>query len=165
MGKIEFGELRIGTIARNHLMDICNTNWATMGKKVEEFENKWNTLFGFDGSVAVSSGTDGIINACLVLYDIKNAKRNVSEVIVPALSFIATSNGVRAAGLIPKFVDVKKETLNIDETKIEKNINENTVAIMPVHTMGRMAEIRRQIESAGTWNSFPFRFRLAQELS
>jgi dTDP-4-amino-4,6-dideoxygalactose transaminase len=77
----------------------------------------------------MSSGTDGCINACLSLYDLKDAKRNVSEVIVPALSFIATSNSVRAAGLVPKFVDVKRDTLNIDETKIEEAINENTVAI------------------------------------
>ena len=89
----------------------------------------------------MSSGTDGCINACLSLYDLKDAKRNVSEVIVPALSFIATSNSVRAAGLVPKFVDVKRDTLNIDETKIEEAINENTVAIQVVHTMGRMAEM------------------------
>jgi dTDP-4-amino-4,6-dideoxygalactose transaminase len=75
------------------------------------------------------------------LYDLKDAKRNVSEVIVPALSFIATSNSVRAAGLVPRFVDVKRETLNIDEAKIEEAINENTVAIQVVHTMGRMAEM------------------------
>tara|TARA_R100000152_G_C6772085_1_gene198833 strand:- start:723 stop:1859 length:1137 start_codon:yes stop_codon:yes gene_type:complete len=141
MNRIEFGELRIGDTARQHLMDVCDTNWASGGPKVKELEAKWSDLFKYKRSVAMSSGTDGVINACLALYDLKNAKRGVSEVIVPALSFIATSNGVRAAGLVPKFVDVQKETLNIDETKIEDAINENTVAIMPVHTMGRMADM------------------------
>jgi len=141
MKKIEFGELRIGEIARKNLLDVCDTNWASGGPKVRELESKWSELFDYEKSIAVSSGTDGCINACLSLYDLKNAKRNVSEVIVPALSFIATSNSVRAAGLVPRFVDVKRETLNIDESKIEESINENTVAIMAVHTMGRMAEM------------------------
>ena len=141
MKKIEFGELRIGEIARKNLMDVCDTNWASGGPKVKELEQKWSKLFNYKRSVAVSSGTDGCINSCFSLYDLKNAKRNVSEVIVPALSFIATSNAVRAAGLVPRFVDVKRETLNIDETKIEEAINENTVAIQVVHTMGRMAEM------------------------
>ena len=141
MEKIEFGELRIGETARKNLMHVCDTNWASGGPKVKELEKKWSKLFDYDNSTAVSSGTDGCINSCFALYDLKGAKRGVSEVIVPALSFIATSNAVRASGLIPKFVDVKKETLNIDETKIEEAINENTVAIQVVHTMGRMAEM------------------------
>lgn len=141
MKRIEFGELRIGEKARKNLMEVCDTNWASGGPKVKELESKWSDLFNYSRSVATSSGTDGCINSCLALYDLKDAKRNVSEVIVPALSFIATSNAVRAAGLVPKFVDVKRETLNIDETKIEEAINENTVAIQVVHTMGRMAEM------------------------
>lgn len=141
MKKIEFGELRIGDKARANLNHVCDTNWASGGPKVKQLEDHWSKLFSYKRSVAMSSGTDGVINACLALYDLKKAKRNVSEVIVPALSFIATSNGVRAAGLVPKFVDVKKETLNIDESQIEASINENTVAIMPVHTMGRMCEM------------------------
>mgnify|MGYP003677924243 FL=1 len=114
MKRIEFGELRIGDTARKNLMDVCDTHWASGGPKVRELETKWSELFGYTNSAAVSSGTDGCINACLSLYDLKDAKRNVSEVIVPALSFIATSNSVRAAGLVPKFVDVTRQTLNID---------------------------------------------------
>ena len=141
MKRIEFGELRIGEVARKNLMDVCDTNWASGGPKVKQLEKQWSELFDYKNSTAVSSGTDGCMNSCFSLYDLKNAKRNVSEIIVPALSFIATSNAVRAAGLVPRFVDVKKETLNIDETKIEEAINENTVAIQVVHTMGRMAEM------------------------
>lgn len=152
MNKIEFGELRIGDTARKHLSEVCDSNWASGGPKVQQLEKNWSKLFGYKKSVAMSSGTDGVINACLSLYDLKNAKRGVSEVIVPALSFIATSNGVRAAGLIPKFVDIKKETLNIDESKIEEAINENTVAIMPVHTMGRMADMRIICDLAKKYN-------------
>ena len=60
----------------------------------------------------MSSGTDACINACLTLYD-RGAKRG-DEIIVPALSFIATSNAVLAAGFTPVFVDIEKDTLNIN---------------------------------------------------
>ena len=76
MNRIEFGELRIGTTARNNLMDVCDTNWASGGPKVKEFEKKWGRLFDYRRNVAMSSGTDGVINACLALYDIRNAERN-----------------------------------------------------------------------------------------
>lgn len=152
MNRIEFGELRIGDVAKKNLQEVCESNWASGGQKVKRFEEEWGKLFDYQYNVAMSSGTDGVINSVLSLYDIKNARRGVSEVIVPALSFIATSNAVRAAGLIPKFVDVTKETLNIDESKIEEAINENTVAIMPVHTMGRMANMRTILELANRYN-------------
>lgn len=140
MKRIEFGELVIGDVARKNLMHVCDTNWASGGPKVKQLEKEWSEIFGYKRSVAMSSGTDAVIASCLALYDIADAKRG-DEVIVPALSFIATSNAVRAAGLTPVFVDVKKETLNIDETKIEEAITSKTVAIMPVHTMGRPAEM------------------------
>ena len=140
MKRIEFGELQIGEEARANLLHVCDTNWASGGPKVKALEENWSDLFGYRRSVAMSSGTDGCINACLALYDIAKAKRG-DEVIVPALSFIATSNAVRAAGFTPKFVDVNKETLNIDESKILDAITDKTVAIMPVHTMGRPAEM------------------------
>lgn len=113
MKRIEFGELVIGEVARNNLMHVCDTNWASGGPKVKQLEKEWSKIFDYKRSVAMSSGTDAVIASCLALYDIADAKRG-DEVIVPALSFIATSNAVRAAGLTPVFVDVKKETLNID---------------------------------------------------
>ena len=140
MHRIEFGELVIGDVARKNLMHVCDTNWASGGPKVKKLEKEWSKIFDYKRSVAMSSGTDAVINACLSLYDIAAAQRG-DEIIVPALSFIATSNAVRAAGFTPVFVDVKKETLNIDETKIEDAITDRTVAIMPVHTMGRPAEM------------------------
>jgi len=151
MKRIEFGELVIGEVARKNLMHVCDTNWASGGPKVKQLEKEWSKIFNYKRSVAMSSGTDAVIASCLALYDIADAKRG-DEVIVPALSFIATSNAVRAAGLTPVFVDVKKETLNIDETKIEEAITPKTVAIMPVHTMGRPAEMDAICELAEEYN-------------
>ncbi len=63
------------------------------------------------------------------------------EVIVPALSFVATSNAVLAAGFRPVFVDIKRETLNIDPSQIEKAITPKTRVIQVVHTMGKPADM------------------------
>lgn len=141
--RIEFGELRIGDTARKNLIECCDSNWASMGPKVEEFEQEWNKLFKYGYSAAVSSGTDACINACLSLYNIDRGRGKAQEgdeVIVPALSFIATSNAVRAAGLRPVWVDVGWD-LNIDVSKIRQAITPRTKAIMPVHTMGKMANM------------------------
>jgi len=89
--------------------------------------------------VAVSSGTDADALALAVAYDY--GARRGDEVIVPALSFIATGNAVFQAGFKPVFVDVKRETLNIDPERIEAAITDRTRAIMPVHLMGKPADM------------------------
>ena len=109
----------------------------TKGKYVREFEEKFAGLFGVKYGIAVSSGTDADAIACAVLYDF--GARRGDEIIVPALSFVATGNAVLQAGFNPVFVDVRRETLNIDPEKIEKVITSKTRAIMPVHLMGKPA--------------------------
>ena len=145
--EIKFGELKIGHVARQHLMDCCNANWITMGPKTKEFEKQWGKLFGYLYNVSVSSGTDALICSFLSLYEY-GAKPNISEVITPALSFISTANAIRASNLKPVFCDIQKETLNIDESKIEGKITDNTVALSIVHTMGRPCEMDKILKIA-----------------
>ncbi len=137
--KVPFGTVSITPDARRLINEAIDSNWVTRGRYVQEFEEKFAQLFGVKYAVAVSSGTDADALACAVLYDF-GAKRG-DEVIVPALSFVATGNAVFQAGFKPVFVDVKKETLNIDPSKIEAAITSRTKAIMPVHLMGKPAEM------------------------
>ena len=90
--------------------------------------------------------------ALAVLYDF-GAKRE-DEIIVPALSFVATGNAVLHAGFKPVFVDIERETLNIDAKKIEKTITEKTKAILPVHLMGKPAEMDIVLEIAKKYNLY-----------
>lgn len=150
--KIEFGGLKIGTLARQHINECLNNNWISSGPKVKQFEKEWGDLFGYTTSKAVSSGTDACINMCLSLYIISDRVQAGDEIIVPALSFIATANSVRAAGFTPVFVDIKRETLNIDEDLIEASITPRTRAIMPVHTMGKPCQMDKIIEIAKKHN-------------
>lgn len=143
--RIEFGELRIGDVARQHMADCLDRSWVSAGPKVKQFEDEWGKLFGYRHSRAVSSGTDACINMCLALRAMGHQR---SEIIVPALSFIATAHAVRAAGYKPVFVDIDRKTLNIDPDKVEAAITSETAAVMVVHTMGRPCEMRKVVEVA-----------------
>jgi len=137
--KVPFGTVSITPLARRLINEALDTQWVTKGKYVREFEEKFAALFGVKHAVAVSSGTDADALACAALYDF--GARRGDEVLVPALSFIATGNAVFQAGLTPVFVDVKRETLNIDPELIEARITPRTRAIMPVHLMGKPADM------------------------
>ena len=144
--RINFGDLKIGDIAKDRINKALEKNWVTEGENVKEFEEKFAKQFGYKHVIATSSGTDACIACLASLYDY-GAKRG-DEVIVPATTFCATANAVLAAGFIPKFVDVKVETLNIDSDKIEDEITDKTIAIMPVHLMGKPAEMDTVIKIA-----------------
>ena len=135
--KVPFGTISITPLARKLINEAIDHRWLTKGKYVREFEEKFAGLFGVKFGVAVSSGSDADAIACAVLYDL-GAKRG-DEIIVPALTFVATGNAVLQAGFTPVFVDVQRETLNIDPSKIERAITARTRAIMPVHLMGKPA--------------------------
>lgn len=137
--KVPFGTVSITEKAKKLIDEAIAKKWVTKGAYVAEFETKFAALFGVKYGIAVSSGTDADAIACAVLYDF-GAKRG-DEVIVPALTFVATGNAVLQAGLTPVFVDVERETLNINPDKIEAAITSRTRAIMPVHLMGKPAEM------------------------
>lgn len=150
--KVPFGTVSITDEARALIDKALETTFVTRGKYVEEFEKQFADLFGVKHAVAVSSGTDADALSLAVLYDY-GAKRG-DEIIVPALSFIATGNAVFQAGFTPVFVDVRRETLNIDPKKIEQVITEKTRAILPVHLMGKPADMDPILEIAKKHNLY-----------
>ena len=135
MTKIEFGEVHSTTKMLNLVKDCVLSDWHTCGKKVKDLEQKFASTLRYEEAVMVNSGTSADIAACAYLYELGATPGD--EVIVPALCFIAVANAIRAAGFTPVFVDIKKETLNIDETKIEEKITPKTRAIIGVNTMGK----------------------------
>src|SRR5687768_10502152 len=134
MKKIPFGKVEFGQIARANINDCLDHNWGSMGLKVYQFEEKYRNLFGYKHTRMVSSGTMADTICCMALYEINGAVAG-DEIICPALSFIATANSIRAAGLVPRFVDVRRDTMNIDVDKVERAINHKTRAIITVNLM------------------------------
>jgi len=136
---IPFGTITITDTAKRLIAESVESKRISCGKLVREFEDRFAELLGVKEAVAVSTGTDADILALAILHDF-GAQRG-DEVIVPALSFVATGNAVVHAGFTPVFVDIERDTLNIDPTKIEAAITPRTRAIMPVHLMGKPAEM------------------------
>ena len=137
--KVTFGTIRIPELSRRLINEALDSTRISCGKYVRQLEQQFAELVGVEAAVAVSSGTDADVLALAVLYDV-GAERG-DEVIVPALSFVATGNAVLHAGFRPAFVDVEPHTLNIDPAQIEAAITPRTRAIMPVHLMGKPAEM------------------------
>ena len=137
--RIPFGTVTIPERSKALIIEALNSNRVSSGKLVREFEKKFAQLVGTKEAVAVSSGTDADALALAVLFDF--GARRGDEVILPALSFVATGNSVLQAGFVPVFVDIDRKTLNIDPNKIEERITEKTRAIMPVHLMGKPADM------------------------
>ena len=125
--------------AKQLIAEILQSGRISNGKYVREFEQRFAELIGREFAVAVSSGTDAIALALSVLYDY-GAQRG-DEIIVPALSFVSTGNAVLQAGFTPVFVDIERETLNINPALIETSITGKTRAILPVHLMGKPANM------------------------
>ena len=76
------------------------------------------------------------------------------EVIMPSYTFVSSANSVVLRGGIPVFVDVRSDTLNIDETLIEAAITDNTKAIMVVHYAGVSCEMDVIIEIANRYGLY-----------
>ena len=138
--RVTFGHLEVGQTARRLLQDALDRNWVSEGPNVARFEEGFAQRFAYRHAVATSSGTDAGIVALSALME-RGAQRG-DEVITPALGFTATANCILAAGLVPKFVDVELETLNLNPLAIEAAVTRRTRAVQVVHTMGKPCRMR-----------------------
>lgn len=150
--KYPFGTITITENSKKLINEILSSARLSSGKYVREFERKFAELIGVREAVAVSSGTDADALALAVLYDF-GANRD-DEIIIPALSFVATGNAVLQAGFRPVFVDIERKTLNINHLKIEQVITQKTKAIMPVHLIGKPANMDEINEIARRYNLY-----------
>jgi len=145
--RIPFGTINIPEQSKRLIAECLETTRISSGRLVRELEERFASLTGVKEAVAVSTGTDADTLALAVLYDF--GARRGDEVIVPALSFVATGNAVLHAGFTPVFVDVRRDTLNIDPDLIESALTPRTRAIMPVHLMGKPAPMDEIMAIAG----------------
>ncbi|MGD8352319.1 MAG: DegT/DnrJ/EryC1/StrS family aminotransferase [Nitrospirota bacterium] len=139
MTKIPYGVRSVTPRAKELIREALEAESPLGGQLVREFEKRFAGLAGTREAVAVSSGTDALALALAVLYDYGAGRGD--EVIVPALSFVATGNAVLQAGFTPVFVDIERETLNIDPSKMELAVTDKTRALAPVHIMGKPADM------------------------
>lgn len=117
-------------------IDVLSSANYIMGKNVIEFEKEFSNYIGTKHSISVGNGTDALVIA-LKSMGIGEG----DEVITSTFTFFASAESISAVGATPVFVDVKKDTFNIDPEKIEEKITSKTKAIIPVHIFGQCADM------------------------
>lgn len=115
----------------------------TQGSTIEEFEAKIAEYVGARYAVSVSSATSGLHLAVLALELPVG-----SEIITSPISFVASSNAILYSGHRPNFVDIERDTINIDVSLISKELksNQNIRAVIPVHFAGLPCDMRKLSE-------------------
>ena len=118
--------------------DTIKSGWiSSKGAYIDEFEKKFANFCECKYGVATSNGTTAI-HLALAALGIDRG----DEVIVPAMTFVATANPVSYTGATPIFVDSEFDTWNIDPEKIKEKITRRTKAIIPVHLYGHPANMK-----------------------
>lgn len=122
---------------RNAIQRVVDSDMYTMGKHVAEYEQQFADFFGSKYALMVSSGSTANLLMIAALFFTKNPKlKRGDEVIVPAVSWSTTYFPLQQYGLKVKFVDIDRDTLNIDLDKLEAAITEDTKAILLVNLLG-----------------------------
>jgi len=120
-----------------YVTDAITSRWvSSLGKYIDEFEEKFASYCGCKYGVATSNGTTAL-HLALVSLGITSD----DEVIIPDLTFVATASAVKYIGAKVITVDVDEKTFCISPEAIKKAITPNTKAIIPVHLYGHPANM------------------------
>lgn len=136
-----------------YVKECIDTAWvSSVGKYVDLFEEKLAEYCGVKRAVAVVNGTSAL-HVCLILSGV----RANDEVLVPALTFIATANAVSYCGAVPHFVDSAYNTLGVDPFALDGYLGEiaemkngscynkatgrRISAVVPMHTFGHPVDM------------------------
>ncbi len=120
-----------------YLAGIWKRQWLTnMGPLASELEMKLKDFLSVNHLLFVTNGTVALQMAIKAL-DLKG------EIITTPFSFVATTSSIVWEGCHPVFVDIDKDSLNIDANKIEAAITENTSAILATHVYGNPCDVEK----------------------
>ncbi len=136
-----------------YVKECLDTGWvSSVGKYVDRFEEDLAVYTGVKRAVAVVNGT-AALHVCLLLSGVRGG----DEVLIPALTFIATANAVSYCGAIPHFIECDERTLGVDSHKLSEYlediaehrpdgcINRRTgrriKAVVPMHTFGHPVDL------------------------
>ena len=128
---------------------VYTRSWYIEGVEDESFEKAFAEYCGTDYCVGVGNGLDALFLALKAL-----GVGAGDEVIVPSNTYIATALAVTYVGATPVFVEPDIRTFNIDPSRIEEAITENTKAIMPVHLYGQPCNMDPIMEIAKKYRLF-----------
>jgi perosamine synthetase len=129
------------------VVDVLRSDWLTTGPKVDAFERAFADFVGAPEAVAVANGT-AALHAAMAAAGVGAG----DEVIVPAMTFVASANAAIYLGARPVIADVDAGTLLIDPRSVEQKITDGTKAIVAVDYTGQPCDydaLRRIAEPRG----------------
>lgn len=139
--KISFSPPDVGELEIEQVTEALKSGWITTGPKTKELERKVAEFCGVNRAVCLGSQTACAEMALRVL-----GIGAGDEVIVPAYTYTATASVVCHVGAALKFVDVQKDSLEMDYDALENMITEKTKAIIPVDLAGVPCDYNRIFE-------------------
>jgi len=149
--KIGVGGLKISDYEKQLVNEVLNSNRLTYGPVTKKFEEAFAKLHDCEFALFMNSGTSAL-HVALAAFKAMHGWHDGDEVLVPSVTFVATSNIILHNNMTPIFVDVEPLTYNIDWTKIEEKITSKTRAIIPVHLLGLPATMDPILELSKKYN-------------
>ncbi len=148
MNILPFTRPTLGEEEFSAVREVLQSGWITSGPRVVELEQNLAAYIGGGVDVRLFSSATAALEAVLIAAKIGPG----DEVIVPAMSFVASANVVVRTGATPVFVDVGLESRNLDVNAVLSAITEKTRAIMPVHFAGMPVDMAPIYELAAREN-------------
>jgi perosamine synthetase len=143
--QIGVGGLVIDPRARSYLNQVIESGRLSYGSFTQRFERLFAEIHQSRHALFCNSGTSALHVALAALKEAHGWKDG-DEVMVPAVTFIASSNVVLHNNMRPVFVDVERSTYNINPNELERHLTSRTRAIMPVHMFGLPADMAPLME-------------------
>ena len=137
--KVALSDLNFDHRERKIVNQVIRNRWLTMGEMVKKLERNFANFLGVRHAFGVSSGTAALHLALRALNI-----RAEDEILVPSLTFVASSNAILYVRAKPVFVDITSlSDFNMSCDDLEKRITRRTKAIMVVHYGGYLADMER----------------------
>ena len=149
--QIGVGGLELTKYEKDLVNQVLDSNRLTYGPMSKKFEKEFARMHDVKHALFMNSGTSALHIALAALKD-RNGWKDGDEVIVPSVTFVASSNIILHNKMNPVFVDVESSTFNIDPYLIEQKITSKTRAIVVVHLLGLPANMKPILEIAKKYN-------------
>jgi perosamine synthetase len=138
--RIGLGTASISALQREYVNDVLDKNRLSYGEYTRRFEQEFARLHDRRYAIFCNSGTSALQVAVHALKE-RYGWKDGDEVLVPAVTFVASSNVIIQNGLTPVFVDVEADHVGIDPAQLQKHLTPRTRAIMPVHLFGQPCDM------------------------